>query len=85
MDSVMVDRLGEAAMGAVMDRGLGGTDIVSGWVRHGTWTETDKTQISTEFTIRCVIYRSLCSGHLANRKTNFALNILSSFVVYLRH
>lgn len=36
MDSVMVDRLGEAAMGAVMDRGLGGTDIVSGWVRHGT-------------------------------------------------
>jgi len=35
VDSVMVDRLGEAAMGAVMDRGLGGTDIVSGWVRHG--------------------------------------------------
>ena len=49
MDSVMVDsvdRLGKAAMGAVMDRGLGGTDIVSGGVRHGTWdTETDKTQI----------------------------------------
>jgi len=36
VDSVMVDRLGEAVMGSVMDRGLGGTDIVSGWVRHGT-------------------------------------------------
>ena len=44
MDSVMMDRLGEAAMGSVMDSRLGGTNVVGGGVRHGPWTQRDKTQ-----------------------------------------
>ncbi len=46
---VVMNRLGEAAVSAVMHRGLGGTNIVSCGVRHGgqgrACTQTDKMSL----------------------------------------
>ena len=66
MNSVMMNRLRDGAMRAVMNCG---TQVVSCRVgsggEGGTWTETDKMRIN--FTI-CCCKISLCSGHLTARK-----------------